>query len=84
MTRLENTTTKYAIQYKNLSLPNMVSLFWSGLTTDHNLMGMFKPFAKEFGFTGITSRPRYPQSNGFVENGVRIIKRLLKRQRSCI
>lgn len=39
----------------------------------------FRKFAKEYGFQHRTSSPRYPQSNGFVENGVKIVKNLLKK-----
>ncbi|CAL8139314.1 unnamed protein product [Orchesella dallaii] len=37
----------------------------------------FRTFAKEYGFIHTTSSPHYPQSNGFVENGVKIAKNLL-------
>jgi transposase InsO family protein len=39
----------------------------------------FTAFAKEYGFNHITSSPRYPQSNGFAEAGVKIIKMTLKK-----
>lgn len=34
----------------------------------------FKNFANEYGFEHITSSPKYPQSNGFIENAVKIAK----------
>jgi len=34
-------------------------------------------FAREYGFSHTTSSPRYPQSNGMAEKGVRIVKNLL-------
>ena len=37
----------------------------------------FKSFAKEYGFTHLTSSPRCPQGNGFVERAVRTVKSLL-------
>ena len=39
----------------------------------------FKVFAQEYGFTHVTSSPRYPCSNGEVERAVRTIKNLLKK-----
>ncbi|CAL8069840.1 unnamed protein product [Orchesella dallaii] len=39
----------------------------------------FQQFAREYGFLHSTSSPRYPQSNGFAENGVKIVKNLLKK-----
>ena len=36
----------------------------------------FASFARTWGFTHITSSPRYPQSNGKAENAVKTIKRL--------
>ena len=41
----------------------------------------FKQFAKEWGFSVITSSPNYPQSNGLVERNVQTIKNLLKKAR---
>jgi transposase InsO family protein len=40
----------------------------------------FTAFAKEYGFNHITSSFRYPQSNGFAEAGVKIIKMTLKKK----
>ncbi|PIK51510.1 hypothetical protein BSL78_11615 [Apostichopus japonicus] len=34
----------------------------------------FKDFAKQWNFSHITSSPRYPQSNGFIERQVQIVK----------
>ena len=39
----------------------------------------FKDFAKTYGFRHVTSPPRYPQSNGFVERNVQTVKSLLKK-----
>ena len=39
----------------------------------------FKDFAEKYGFEHITSSPRYPQSNGKVENAVNTAKALLKK-----
>ena len=36
----------------------------------------FAVFAKTWGFTHVTSSPRYPQSNGKAENAVKTVKRL--------
>ncbi|UYV82781.1 K02A2.6-like, partial [Cordylochernes scorpioides] len=41
----------------------------------------FKKFAKEYGFYHITSTPRFPQSNGFIESMVKNIKNQLKKGR---
>ncbi|UYV75445.1 K02A2.6-like [Cordylochernes scorpioides] len=35
---------------------------------------LFKGFAQDYGFTHVTSSPRYPQSNGFIEYFVKIVK----------
>ncbi|UYV83251.1 hypothetical protein LAZ67_23000294 [Cordylochernes scorpioides] len=35
---------------------------------------LFKEFAQDYGFTHFTSSPRYPQSNGFIESFVKIVK----------
>ncbi|UYV66964.1 K02A2.6-like [Cordylochernes scorpioides] len=35
---------------------------------------LFKEFAQDYGFTHVTSSPRYPQSNGFIESFVKIVK----------
>ncbi|XP_015779104.1 PREDICTED: uncharacterized protein K02A2.6-like [Acropora digitifera] len=37
----------------------------------------FSHFAKQWGFKHVTSSPRFPQSNGEVERGVRTVKNLL-------
>ena len=39
----------------------------------------FHKFSKEWNFKHITSSPRYPQSNGLVENAVEMAKRLMRR-----
>ena len=39
----------------------------------------FRMFAKQYEFNHLTSSPRYPQSNGKVENAVKTAKRLLKK-----
>ncbi|UYV75118.1 K02A2.6-like [Cordylochernes scorpioides] len=41
----------------------------------------FKKFAKEYGFHHLTSSPRFPQSNGFIESMVKNIKNQLKKGR---
>ncbi|UYV73012.1 K02A2.6-like [Cordylochernes scorpioides] len=35
---------------------------------------LFKEFAQSYGFTHVTSSPRYPQSNGFIESFVKIVE----------
>ncbi|UYV76843.1 K02A2.6-like [Cordylochernes scorpioides] len=35
---------------------------------------LFKEFDQDYGFTHVTSSPRYPQSNGFIESFVKIVK----------
>jgi hypothetical protein len=37
----------------------------------------FKRFAAKYDFTHVTSSPRYPQSNGKVENAIKTMKRLM-------
>ena len=39
----------------------------------------FTKFAKDWGFQHSTSSPRYPQSNGKVENSVKTVKRLFSK-----
>ncbi|UYV79585.1 hypothetical protein LAZ67_17003172 [Cordylochernes scorpioides] len=39
----------------------------------------FANFARQYGFTHVTSRPRFPQSNGMAEAGVKIAKMILKK-----
>ena len=43
------------------------------------LTSAFTQFSKDWGFTHVTSSPKFPQSNGFVESAVKIIKRALKK-----
>ena len=43
----------------------------------------FASFAKAWGFTHVTSSPRYPQSNGKAENGVKVVKRLFTKCREA-
>ena len=40
---------------------------------------VFKTFAKQYGFTHLTSSPRYPQGNGAAERAVRTVKSLLEK-----
>ncbi|UYV71234.1 K02A2.6-like, partial [Cordylochernes scorpioides] len=39
----------------------------------------FANFARQYGFTHVTSSPRFPQSNGMAEAGVKIAKMILKK-----
>ena len=39
----------------------------------------FSKFAQEYGFSHVTSSPRYPQSNGEAERAVKTSKRLIKK-----
>ncbi|UYV66076.1 K02A2.6-like, partial [Cordylochernes scorpioides] len=39
----------------------------------------FENFARQYGFTHVTSSPRFPQSNGMAEAGVKIAKLILKK-----
>ena len=41
----------------------------------------FQQFARTYGFKHVTSSPRYPQSNGFVEAAVKIIKLRFKKSK---
>ena len=40
---------------------------------------IFCKFAKDYGFTDITSSPKYPQANGEAERAIKTIKSLLKK-----
>ena len=44
---------------------------------------MYRDFAKEWCFDHVTSSPRYPQSNGFVERQVRTVKQLFEKARQA-
>lgn len=39
----------------------------------------FSQLENEYGFTSITSSPRFPRSNGLIESSVKIVKRLISR-----
>ena len=41
--------------------------------------GVFEEFAREYGFTHVTSSPRFAQGNGHVERAVQTVKSLLKK-----
>ena len=40
---------------------------------------LFKSFSEQYGFTHVTSSPKYPQANGAPERTVRIVKGLLNK-----
>ena len=40
---------------------------------------VFEEFAKEYGFTHVTSSPRFAQSNGHAERAIQTVKQLLKK-----
>ncbi|UYV78630.1 K02A2.6-like, partial [Cordylochernes scorpioides] len=42
---------------------------------------LFKEFSHEYGFTHVTSSPRYPQSNGFIESFVKIVKERISKSK---
>ena len=44
----------------------------------------FTHFAKEWGFKLTTSSPKFPQSNGEVERGVRTVKNLLTKEKDSV
>ena len=48
----------------------------------HYDSAIFKEFSNEYGFKHITSSPRYPQSNGFIENQVKIVKSALQKTKT--
>ena len=43
------------------------------------LTSTFSQFAKEWGFARAISSPKFPQSNGFAEAGVKLVKRCMKK-----
>ncbi|UYV63574.1 K02A2.6-like [Cordylochernes scorpioides] len=42
---------------------------------------LFKEFAHDYGFTHVTSSPRYPKSNGFIESFVKIVKERISKSK---
>ena len=76
--RLPNATSSDVITHmKSLVARHGVP---ESLTSDNGpqyAADQFKSFAKEYGFTHLTSSPRYPQGNGFAERAVRTVKSLL-------
>ncbi|KMQ90707.1 hypothetical protein RF55_9508 [Lasius niger] len=52
---------------------------YSGTHFGSLLTSKFTQFAKEWAFKHTTSSPKFPQSNGFIESMVKIIKRGLKK-----
>ena len=38
---------------------------------------VFKEFSKEWNFKNVTSSHEYPESNGFVERHIQVVKKLL-------
>ncbi|UYV66753.1 K02A2.6-like [Cordylochernes scorpioides] len=42
---------------------------------------LFKEFAHDNGFTHVTSSPRYPQSNGFIDSFVKIVKERISKSK---
>ena len=47
----------------------------------HYSSSQFKQFAEQWGFNHVTSSPRYPRSNGFIERQVRTVKSILKKSK---
>ncbi|UYV65687.1 K02A2.6-like, partial [Cordylochernes scorpioides] len=47
------------------------------------LCSEFSRFSKEWSFKNITSSPRFPQSNGFIEAIIKNIKQSLKKEEDC-
>lgn len=47
----------------------------------HYSSANFQEFAKNYGFEHVTSSPRYPQANGFIENQVKTVKATLLKTR---
>ena len=49
------------------------------------VLSMTAEFAKQYGFTHQTSSPRFPQNNGFVEQMIKTVKKLLQQSdNSCL
>ncbi|XP_037555190.1 uncharacterized protein K02A2.6-like [Dermacentor silvarum] len=44
---------------------------------------VFASFAKNYGFSHVTSTPGYPQSNGAVERAVHTVKDLFRKSNDC-
>ncbi|XP_036329901.1 uncharacterized protein K02A2.6-like [Rhagoletis pomonella] len=81
--RLENQTTNCVINHiKSIfcrhGVPEVVRSD-NGSQFQRLNHSAFAMFAKQWGFQHITSSPRYPQSNGFIESMVKTVKSLLKK-----
>ena len=77
---LKDTTAKQVIKkmkviFSRHGLPQIL------MTDNRSQFGCreFQKFSKDYEFEHITSSPRFPQSNGFAEKHVQIIKRILKK-----
>ena len=44
----------------------------------------FTEFSNQYGFTHITSNPKYPQSNGAAEQAIRTIKEMLMKNHNKV
>lgn len=75
----ETTASQVIIQIKSiLARHGIPSVVWSDNGPQFNC-AEFRAFAQQYGFKHVTSSPNYPQSNGLVENGVKIVKLLIKK-----